>query len=85
MSSYDKLILEIKNLNRTIRFEELSKVLERIGYRPKAPKGGSSHVTFRKNGKYPITIPKGYPVNKAYIDLVRDAVSRYESEALEND
>jgi hypothetical protein len=28
----------------------------------------------------PITIPKATPINKAYIELVREAVIEYESE-----
>ena len=41
------------------------------------PRGGSSHHTFRKPGCTPITIPKHQPLNRAYIDLVSEAVKRY--------
>ncbi len=85
MGSHDKLLSEIKKLNRNLRFEEISRVLQRIGFEPKAPKSGSSHVTFRKAGESPITIPKDYPINKAYIDLVRSAVVKYEREASEDE
>ncbi len=48
-----------------------------------APKGGSSHATFRKKGHSPITIPKHDPIKKVYVEMVRDVV---ESEnANEND
>ena len=80
MSKYDKLLDRVKSLDRNLRFEELAKILERIGYVMKSPKGGSSHVTFKKDGKLLITIPKTTPVNKAYIELVRDAIIDYESE-----
>ena len=85
MGKWDKLINQIVKLDKNLRYEELSKALVRIGYDPQQPRGGSSHVTFRKKGKNPITIPKGNPVNKAYIELVREAISLFESESVEND
>jgi len=47
----------------------------------KAPRSGSSHYTFRKQGCAPITIPKHEPIKKVYVEMVRQIV---ESEA-END
>lgn len=35
---------------------------------------GSSHYTFRKKGKAPITIPKDEPINITYVKLVRDVI-----------
>ena len=43
-----------------------------------SPRSGSSHYTFRKPGCQPITIPKHEPINKVYVELVRNIV---ESEA----
>ena len=43
-----------------------------------APRSGSSHYTFRKQGKSPITIPKHEPIKKVYVEMVREIV---ESEA----
>jgi len=43
-----------------------------------APRGGSSHYTFRKSGCQPLTIPKHEPIKKVYIEMVRQIV---ESEA----
>ena len=80
MGKLAKLINEILKLNKNLRFDELAKVLESIGYKMKSPRGGSSHVTFRKDGKMPITIPKDYPINKVYVELVRDAILEFESE-----
>ena len=72
---------EIKSLNKDLRFEELVKVLVRMGYSQNQPRSGSSHYTFRKSGKMPITIPKSTPVNKAYIEMVKNAILEHESEA----
>jgi len=80
MGKIDKLIKEIKNLDKNLRFEELSKILLKMGYTINQPNSGSSHYTFRKSGKLPITIPRSVPINKAYIELVRDAIVEYESE-----
>jgi len=38
------------------------------------PRSGSSHYTFRKEGKSPITIPKHEPIRRAYVELVRAAI-----------
>ena len=62
MSRFDKLINEILNLSNDLRFDELRKVLEKYGYTMNAPKGGSSHYIFRKEGCTPITIPKHEPI-----------------------
>ena len=78
MSQWDKLIERIVSLSKDMRFDELRKVLESYGYRMNAPKGGSSHYTFRKHGCQPITIPKHEPIKRVYVEMVREVV---ESEA----
>ena len=80
MSRWDKLIDEILKLNKNLRFDELAKVLLSMGYEKNQPRGGSSHYTFRKTGKLPITIPKTTPMNKSYIEMVRNAINEHESE-----
>ena len=61
-----------------MRFEELRKVLEAYGYVMKAPKGGSSHCTFRKKGRPPVTIPRYKPIKQVYVEMVRDIVEEGE-------
>ena len=78
MSQWDKLIARICNLSKDLRFDELRKVLESYGYVMDAPRSGSSHYTFRKQGCAPITIPKQEPIKKVYVEMVRQVV---ESEA----
>ena len=78
MSSWDKLLNRIFSLSKDLRFDELRKVLEEYGYEMKAPRGGSSHYTFRKAGCTPITIPKHEPIKKVYVEMVKEIV---ESEA----
>lgn len=78
MPKWDKLLMRILNLSNNLRFDELRKVLESCGYTMNAPRGGSSHYTFRKEGCMPITIPKHEPIKKVYVEMVRRIV---ESEA----
>ena len=82
MSSWDKLLSRILHLSKDLRFDELKKVLEEYGYSMSAPRGGSSHFTFRKSGCTPITLPKHEPIKKVYVEMVREVV---ESEAKHND
>ncbi len=74
MSKFDKLIDRILSLSNDMRFDELRKVLESCGYEMFQPRRGSSHYTFRKPGKTPITIPKHEPIKKIYVKLVKDIV-----------
>ena len=71
MSKWDKLISRIMSLDNDMRFEELRRVLESYGYTMRTPGSGSSHCTFRKEGKNPITIPKHEPIKKIYVEMVR--------------
>lgn len=82
MTKWDKLLSRILSLSRDLRFDELKRVLESYGYEMKAPQGGSSHCTFRKQGCMPITIPKHEPIKRVYVEKVREIV---ESEVANND
>ena len=74
MSKWDKLIARILLLDKNMRFVELRKVLESYGYKMNGPHKGSSHYTFRKKGRTPVTIPKNEPIKKVYVELVREVV-----------
>lgn len=84
MSRWEKLLQRILSLSKDLRFDELRKVLESYGYRMDAPRGGSSHYTFRKKGCQPITIPKHEPIKKVYVEMVRDVVESEASNHEEN-
>lgn len=71
MSQIEKLLQRIMNNPKTVKFEELEKILLKNGYSCSQPKGGSSHYTYRKKGRYPLTIPKKNPyVKECYVRLV---------------
>ena len=78
MSQWDKLIKRILNLSNDLRFDELRRVLESLGYTMSAPRSGSSHYTFRKNGSAPITIPKHEPIKKVYVLMVKEVIESEE-------
>ena len=78
MSQFDKLLQQIKNLDRNMRFDELRKVLDHYGYSMSGPASGSSHKTFRKPGKYPITIPQHEPIKRVYVEMVKEIVESEE-------
>ena len=69
-----KTFKKLLSLSKDMRFNELQKILEYYGYVMNAPRSGSSHYTFRKSGKNPITIPKHEPLKKVYVEMVRDIV-----------
>ena len=62
MSKWEKLLARIHLLSGDLRFSELQKVMESYGYQLSAPKGGSSHFTFRKKGCRPITYQSMNPL-----------------------
>ena len=82
MSKWEKLLNRICSLSKDLRFDELRKVLESYGYTMNAPRSGSSHYTFRKQGCMPITIPKHEPIKRVYVEMVKEVV---ESEVLNSE
>ena len=75
MSQLEKLLQRIHNNPKTVRFEELAKILLKNGYECAQSRRGSSHYTYRKEGKYPITIPKNAPyVKECYVRQVIEAL-----------
>ena len=79
MSKWDKLLSKITSLSKDVRFAELKKILESYGYVMFAPRGGSSHYTFRKSGCRSITIPKHEPIKKVYVEMVKEIIEGEES------
>ena len=84
MTQFDKLLKRIYALDKNMRFHELQKVLEYYGYSMSGPSGGSSHKTFRKAGKVPITIPQHEPIKHAYVEKVKEAIESEETDEENN-
>jgi hypothetical protein len=70
VSQFEKLLRQIKNNPRDVRFEELEKLLRRLGFDVRQPHGGSSHYYFFKRTVH-ISIPRhGKHVGYVYIEQV---------------
>lgn len=74
MAKWEKLLERLYRLDSSLRYDELAKILRAYGYHPNETGGGSSHVTFRKKGFNPVTIPRHSPIKKVYIELVKNVV-----------
>lgn len=69
ISRKEKLIKKMKNNPKSIRFEELDKILNDVGFSCRQPKGGSSHYTYVLEDKL-LTIPYNRPFIKViYIKI----------------
>jgi len=68
MSKKEKLIEAIKNNPKNVRFEDLKKILESIGYT--AVNNGGSHYVFTKVNSISLTIPYKKPVKVVYVKQV---------------
>lgn len=80
MTKLQKLKNRLYNLDTSLRFEQLVKLLEEYGYSAFETGGGSSHITFRKKGRPPITVPRHNPIKKAYIEIIRNAIIEEDKE-----
>ncbi len=68
MSQLEKLLERIKNNPKTVRFNELDKILQNAGFAVRQPRGGSSHYTYTK-GKIILTIPRHNPyIKQLYVE-----------------
>lgn len=75
MSKLLKLLERIRNNPKTVKFEEIDKILLHAGYIRTQPRGGSSHYTYKMVGKENITIPRKIPyINEVYVKIALDAV-----------
>lgn len=80
MSKWDKLIERILTLPNDVRFDEIKKILISYGYTMHQPRRGSSHYTFRKQGKPPITLVKKSPVKRVYVELLKEIIEENEKD-----
>jgi hypothetical protein len=74
MTKRDKLIQKIMH-GKNVSYEEASRILIEFGYIPKQPSGGSSHITFRKDGCNQITLVQTHKEIKEYhIKQIQEAI-----------
>lgn len=74
MSKKEKLLRQIMNLDKNLRIEEVKRLMEDFGYEGHYPPSGSSHYTFRKEGRMPITVPVHGVISVEYIKQIKAAI-----------
>lgn len=78
LSQLEKLLDRIRNNPKTVRFEELNKILIKNGFTRRQPHSGSSHYIYTKQGVYPISVPYNSPyVKEKYVELALEAIGDY--------
>jgi predicted RNA binding protein YcfA (HicA-like mRNA interferase family) len=78
MSQKEKLLHAIRNNPTNVRFEDVRKILESIGYT--AINRGGSHYVFTKKGCETLTIPYKRPVKVVYVKHVIKLIEEHENE-----
>ena len=76
MSKKEKLLHAIRNNPTNVRFEDLKKILEDIGY--VAVNRGGSHYVFTKENATTLTIPYRRPVKVIYVKQVIQIIEEEE-------
>lgn len=78
MGKKEKLIKAIRNNPTNVRFEDLKKILEEIGYT--AINRGGSHYVFTREDSISLTIPYKRPVKVIYVKQVIKILEDEENE-----
>lgn len=78
MSKKDKLIDAIKNNPKNVKFEDLKKILEKLGY--VSINRGGSHYVFTKKDSISLTIPYKRPVKVIYVKQVINIIEEENDE-----
>ena len=78
MSKKEKLVQAIVNNPTNVKFEELKKILESIGYT--SINRGGSHYVFTQKGCPSLTIPYKRPVKVVYVKQVIQIIEEHECE-----
>lgn len=69
--SIEKLVKNISNAPKNVRFEDLEKILNFTGYFCNKKNAGS-HFVFKKKEHEPLTLPFKKPMKAHYVKLVLD-------------
>lgn len=74
LSQLQKLLNRVRNNPKTVRFEELDKILISEGFKKRQPRGGSSHYTYTKGNRI-LTVPHKRPyILEKYVELALEAI-----------
>lgn len=74
MSQFAKLLLRIINNPKTVRFEELDKILIKDGFTRRQAGKGSSHYIYTKGEKF-LTVPFHKPyIKQIYVERAIESI-----------
>ena len=75
MSKFEKELLKLRQNPKNIRFEDLEKILLRLGFSKRQK--GTSHVVFRKETQI-LTVPIKRPfLNVVYIKMALEVIEKF--------
>jgi len=77
MSQLLKLFGRVRNNPKTVKFEELDKLLLAAEFKRRQPRSGSSHYFYSKDGKY-LSVPRKSPyIKETYVEKAIEAIGDY--------
>jgi len=79
-SRQERLYAQVSGNRKNCSFDDLARLLEAYGFESRRKRSGTSHVTFKRPGRNPITVPRARPVKEHYVDVVLEAIDELESE-----
>ncbi|MGE5576973.1 MAG: type II toxin-antitoxin system HicA family toxin [Syntrophothermus sp.] len=84
LGQFEKLLEKVRNNPKTVRFEELDKILRRNGFRCRQPHGGSSHYVYIKDATT-LVVPFQKPyIKEIYVRQVIEHIGDLVPEGEEN-
>lgn len=77
MTRFDKLYNQIVNNPKSVKFEDLDKLLSGFGFECRQPRGGSSHYTYHHPRLIDVlSIPKARPIKAIYVKKAIATIER---------
>jgi predicted RNA binding protein YcfA (HicA-like mRNA interferase family) len=78
LSKLEKLLERIRNNPKTVRFEELDKILRKAGFVRRQSRKGTSHYVYTKDGADSVTVPFRTPyVLVVYVEEAMEAIGDF--------
>lgn len=85
MSRLEKLLQKIVNNPKTVRFEELDKLLKNEGFACRQSRKGSSHYVYTKSDKFMVVPFKKPYIKCVYVERAIDLLSDFFEEDTTNE
>jgi predicted RNA binding protein YcfA (HicA-like mRNA interferase family) len=79
MTRRQKLLQQLRNNPKNVRFEDLDKLMRWYGFECRSPKGGS-HYVYKRKGQCSITVPHNKPIKSTYVREALALIDEYGDE-----